>query len=191
VRIEPFAPPLVCPQLIGRDLVLGAIEICLNQARGGQGQVFLVGGEAGVGKSRLVAEVCAHARSEGFMVLAGYCAEQDLSSPYAPLRELLRRGFMQQPLPAQAADLDPLTRELAQLLPGIVPLPAGLESPPTDDPETRKHRLFGAIIHYFARLAVQQPLLLLLEDLHWSDDSTLALLAMSPATPPRSRCSCS
>jgi predicted ATPase/DNA-binding CsgD family transcriptional regulator len=176
VHIEPFAPPLVCPQLIGRDLILEAIEICLNQARGGQGQVFLVGGEAGVGKSRLVAEVCARARSEGFVVLAGYCAEQELSSPYAPLRELLRRGFMQQPLPAQAADLDPLTRELAQLLPGIVPLPAGLESPPKDDPETRKHRLFGAIIHYFARLAAQQPLLLLLEDLHWSDDSTLAFL---------------
>jgi predicted ATPase len=92
VGTEPFAPPLVCPQLIGREPILAAIEKRVNEARNGQGQLFLIAGEAGIGKSRLVAEISARARSEGFLMLAGYCAEQELSSPYAPLRELLGRG---------------------------------------------------------------------------------------------------
>jgi DNA-binding CsgD family transcriptional regulator len=173
---ELIAPPLVCPQLIGREPILATIEARLNEARSGQGQFVLITGEAGIGKSRLVAEISARALAGGFLALAGYCVEQDVSSPYAPLRGLLRSSFIQHPLPIHAADLDPLSRELIQLLPGIVPLPADLDRLAEHDPEARQQRLFGALMHYFAHLAAQQPLLLLVEDLHWSDDSTRAFL---------------
>src|SRR5262245_41163041 len=86
----PFNPLLICPALIGRAPHLEVLDRLLTLAASGHGQIALVTGEAGVGKSRLAAEMETHAVAQGFAVLRGRCFEPDRSLPFAPLLDLLR-----------------------------------------------------------------------------------------------------
>ena len=85
-----FTKPIICPILIGRTPVLTNLQSLMDQVRGGQGQVVLLSGEAGIGKSRLVTEAKIYASAQGFLLLQGNCFPTDLSYPYAPLLDLLR-----------------------------------------------------------------------------------------------------
>ncbi len=76
------------PVLIGRQPYLEQLTLLLAQAQRGHGQVALVTGEAGLGKSRLLAEASQWAREAGWLVLQGNCFEQDRTLPYAPLLDL-------------------------------------------------------------------------------------------------------
>jgi SAM-dependent methyltransferase len=169
-----ISTPIRCPILVGRSESFRALRRLLDATRRGHGQLALIPGAAGVGKSRLVAEIAADAANTGFLVLQGSCFEQDRSSPYAPLLDLLRAQFVPR-IPLGAADLDPATRELFRLLPGIAP-PPDLVADNTIDPETHKQRLIAALGDHFASLADSQPLLLVFEDLPWSDDGSLEQL---------------
>src|SRR2546425_851594 len=86
----PFDPLLICPALIGRAPQLETLDRLLTQTASGHGQIALIVGGAGVGKSRLVAEMETHAVAQGFAVLRGRCFEPDRTLPYAPLLDLLR-----------------------------------------------------------------------------------------------------
>jgi predicted ATPase len=85
----PFATPLVCPLLLAREPQLAALDTLVAQACAGHGRTVLVTGEAGVGKSRLVAEVQAQAEQHGVGLIQGRCFEPDRVLPYAPLLDLL------------------------------------------------------------------------------------------------------
>ncbi|HLJ81534.1 MAG TPA: AAA family ATPase, partial [Ktedonobacterales bacterium] len=172
----PSGIPVRCPLLVGRAAHLEALRRLLDAANGRNGQMALISGEAGVGKSRLTAEIAAKAMTEGFFVLQGRCFEQDASSPYAPLIDLLRSQFASHTLPARVADLEPAARELLLLLPGIFPPPRDLVMEPAIDPEAHQQRLVAALSHHLFGLADHQPLLLVLEDLQWSDDASLEIL---------------
>jgi len=168
----PAGTPIICPVLVGRAPQLEALGRRLEQVRDGRGQVLLVSGEAGLGKSRLVAELEAQAVKLGFRILHGSCFEPDCSFPYAPLLDLLRTLFATRSAAVvQAAG--PCAAELTALLPE---LPAGLpELSPSvlGATELDRPRLFHALARFFGRLAAAQPLLLVLEDAHWSDDASL------------------
>jgi predicted ATPase len=86
----PFQTALVCPLLLAHEPQLAALDSMLTQAREGHGRTVLVSGEAGVGKSRLVAEVQVHAQQHGVVLIQGRCFEPDRVLPYAPLLDLLR-----------------------------------------------------------------------------------------------------
>src|SRR5438093_11114250 len=111
-----FSAPIICPITIGRISERDALSDLIVRTRSGQGQVALVSGEAGIGKSRLVAEVKAKAASEDFLLLQGTCFQMDSSYPYAPLLDLLRTSVATIPL---AADPDPIVLEFARLLPEL------------------------------------------------------------------------
>ena len=81
----PFHQPVVCPILIGRSAELTALQECIEAAARGQGGVVLLSGEAGIGKSRLVAELQRFAAAQDFQLLGGQCFPTDRSCPYAPL----------------------------------------------------------------------------------------------------------
>ncbi|HEV8192975.1 MAG TPA: AAA family ATPase, partial [Ktedonobacterales bacterium] len=81
----PFHKSVVCPVLIGRVNDLVALQALVDQAKRGQGQIVLLAGEAGIGKSRLVAEVKTYGNAQGFLPLLGQCFPTDRSCPYAPL----------------------------------------------------------------------------------------------------------
>src|SRR5437588_6174196 len=161
--------PIVCPVLIGRAADLTAIHMLIDQAKQGIGQVALVSGEAGIGKSRLVAEGKTYALAQGFRLLQGNCFPGDVSCPYAPLLELLRSHFASQSRTEIAIELKPFAREFAQLIPDLVPpLPDSAPTSPLTPlaPEQEKRRIFEALTRWFTGLAAKQPVLLIIEDVH-------------------------
>lgn len=113
----PFDPLLICPALIGRAPHLETPDRLLTLAASGHGQIALVAGEAGVGKSRLVAEIEKHAIAQGYAVLRGRCFEADRSLPYAPLLDLLRVDLPAYTPEAIAPALGPVAAQLVGLLP--------------------------------------------------------------------------
>ncbi len=94
---SPLNRPLVCPIVVGRVPYLAALDAQIEAARSAEGQVLFVTGEAGIGKSRLVAEARARAAARRMLVLAGRCFEPDHTFPYAPLLDLLRTYLAAQP----------------------------------------------------------------------------------------------
>src|SRR5260370_442308 len=99
----------MCPVFIGRASERDALFRLIDRTRSGQGSVALVCGEAGIGKSRLIAEAKAEASAPGFLLLQGSCFQVDSSYPYAPLLDLLRASAV--PTPDAP---DPIVLEFAQ-----------------------------------------------------------------------------
>ena len=118
-----FHQPVVCPVLIGRTPDLALLQLSLEQVKSGKGQVALLCGEAGIGKSRLVAELKNEAFAQGFQLLQGNCFPTDRSFPYAPLLDLLRSIFLTS-FTAQIESLSPLRGE-GKAAHGERPLQAG------------------------------------------------------------------
>jgi predicted ATPase/DNA-binding CsgD family transcriptional regulator len=154
--------------LVGRDTELGQLRDTLKRTRADEPVAVLVGGEAGVGKTRLVEEFRRHAEAEDVRVLVGQClelGEDGLAfAPFAAiLRDLLRRDG--------AAAFAGYEQELARLLPelgGDGPVPASVD--------TNRGHLFEVVSALVERLAAQRPLVLVVEDLHWADRSTRDLI---------------
>jgi DNA-binding CsgD family transcriptional regulator/Flp pilus assembly protein TadD len=168
--------PISSPVLIGRDREQAHLHALIDQVRQGHGQAILLSGEAGIGKSRLAAEGRRQASGQGFLVLQGTCFPTDRSSPYAPLLDLLSSSQTQELLSLSTANPDPLVRELARLFPGLVDRASDDTSLRGIEPEQEKRRLFVALTQFFTGFASKQPVLLLVEDLHWSDEMSLQFL---------------
>ncbi len=171
--------PIVCPILIGRAADLTALQALVDQAKRGEEQVALISGEAGIGKSRLVAETKTYAANQGFLLLQGNCFQADRAFPYAPILDLLHSCFSGSSPQTRHRDLAPFAQELSQFLPDVTPLipeSTPLVIPSAPDPHQEKRRLFALLLHFFTQQTTHQPLLFIVEDLHWSDDTSLELL---------------
>ncbi|MDQ1725812.1 MAG: hypothetical protein QOG52_2840, partial [Frankiaceae bacterium] len=174
---------LVSPLLVGRSAEMAVLEAALSRAAGGDPAVVIVGGEAGVGKSRVLVEFTDVATAAGGRVLAGQCVEVGGDgTPFAPVVDMLRTLARTTP----AAELEELLgrgkRELARLLPELDPDPGSPAAyPPAGDSGTSA-QMFELLLGLFARLSVRQPLVLVLEDLHWADQSTLDFFAFLART---------
>jgi DNA-binding CsgD family transcriptional regulator len=160
--------------LVGRAEELAALDAAFEPVREGRPSTVLIGGEAGIGKSRLVGEFGMRARAAAAArVVYGYCLELSADGlPFAPftgiLRDLVRdlgADGVAALLPGQGA------RELARLLPE-------LGEPGVDaDPAEARARMFEQVLALFEHLAESGPLVVVIEDAHWSDRSTRDLLA--------------
>jgi len=161
----------VSGQLIGRERELARLVALLDQAAAGEPIVALVSGDAGIGKTRLIAELAVRAERD-FTVLSGRCAELGDSVPYLPLADALRNATTG---PSAAA---PLLDALAArpVLGRLLPDRAGAGQPGADLPGMAKQQLFGAVLGMLAEVAADRPVLLILEDLHWADRSTRDLV---------------
>src|SRR5258708_31217561 len=157
---------------VGREAELSHLLSVLDSAAAGRPVVTLISGDAGVGKTRLVTELAARARDRGFTVLSGRCAELGDAVPYLPLADALRDAT-NRPSPGGAL-LDALAARpvLSRLLPDRDDSqPAG-----GDVPGLVQQQLFGAVLGLLTELAGAAPVLLVLEDLHWADQSTRHLV---------------
>ncbi|HJZ46222.1 MAG TPA: AAA family ATPase [Roseiflexaceae bacterium] len=166
-----FAQPVVCPVLIGRAGAVAALEQLIDALATPRSQMLLISGDAGIGKSRLVGEAKTYANARGATVFQGACFPQDQTCPFAPLLDLVRANFAD-----PAGDLAPFAHELYPLLPDLLPPPTTIIPAPATDSEQQKHRLFAALARLILRGAVQRPLVLIIEDLHWSDPASLDFL---------------
>jgi predicted ATPase len=159
--------------LVGRAGQLSALDDALAGVARGSPSAVLVGGEAGVGKSRLVNEFAERSRGNGARVLTGGCLELGADGlPFAPFTSVLRTlvrdlgaDGVAELLPGGAA------RELARLLPEF-----GEAAGPGEAGEARA-RLFEQMLILFEQLAERDPVVLVIEDAHWADRSTRDLLA--------------
>jgi len=166
----------VTPIIVGRTEELSQLGATLAAVQGGAGRCVLVSGEAGIGKSRLIAEIRARAIGNGFTTLEGRCFEQDRSFPYAPLMDMLRPFLAQEPVSDRLNGLGPLAHELVKLLPELAAHLSVSQPTPPLEAEVEKRRLFEAMKTLFLRQAEARPLLFIVEDLHWSDQASLEFL---------------
>ena len=173
----PVAGRVSSPIFVGRGLELDRMAVALDDAAGGRSQLLLVGGEAGVGKTRFVEEVVRRARERGGRTLVGGCVEFGGSGlPFLPITEALRSLTVGLE-PAQVDDLlGPRRSELDWLLPERGQAPEAERGHGLTG-DSAQWRLFDAFLGLLGQLAVDQPILLAVEDLHWADQSTLDLLA--------------
>jgi predicted ATPase len=168
-------------RFVGRAEELALLGELLGRAAGGEPLVALVGGEAGVGKTRLVERLAATAGEQGVRVLRGGCVplgEEGL--PFAPVTDALR-GLAGDLDPAElAAVAGPARADLARLVPGLAwGADAAADAGAAD---AGQGRLFALLLGMVERLAAEAPLLWVMEDLHWADRSTRDLVAFFAAS---------
>jgi DNA-binding CsgD family transcriptional regulator len=156
---------------VGRQSELRRLLRLLDAAAAAEPAQALVSGDAGVGKTRLVAELAGAAAERGFTVLSGRCAELGDSIPYLPLADALRAATTGPAAGEALLEAIEARPVLGRLLPD-----RGGEQPPADLPGLAQQQLFGAVLGMLAELAARRPVLLVLEDLHWADRSTRDLV---------------
>ena len=160
---------MTSPVFVGRATEIDALGDALDRAADGRPAFAFIGGESGVGKTRLLREFEARARARGARVLLGQCLELGGAQiPYAPLVGALRplaRGLQREETEA----LPTATRNaLADLLPEL----GGTGTRDDEEPRARQGRLFEALLTLLDALGREQPVLLAVEDLHWADGGT-------------------
>ena len=160
---------------VGRGPELEALMHAWKDASLGEGRVVLIGGEPGVGKTRLAAELASIAASEDATVLYGRC-DEDLGIPYQPWVEVVRHVIAHESREFLVDLIARFGRELAHLVPDLAQNVGDLSAAPPGDPDAERYLLFGAVAGFIARLCSDNPVLLVLEDLHWADKPTLLLL---------------
>ncbi|MGH2727516.1 MAG: AAA family ATPase, partial [Actinomycetota bacterium] len=173
---ELTAPMLGKTRFVGRDSERADIRRFVEAAASGHGALLMIGGEPGVGKTRMTEEVAEEAASRGMMALVGHCHETEAPLPYAPVVEILEttiRGVSRETLLEAFGDAAP---ELARILPELRRLLPDLPPPLELPPEQERRYLFNCFAEFLERASHMQPLLFVLEDLHWADESTLLLL---------------
>ncbi len=160
---------------VGRDVERSLMERSRSALRAGAQQVVLVSGEPGIGKSRLASLAAHGAHGEGFAVLWGACSEE-LAVPYEPwiavcsqLVEHAPAELLERHVARHGGELARLARDLPRRLPGA-------PEPETSDPETERFLLFSAVSGALVELATSVPVCLVLDDLHWADTQSVALL---------------
>jgi DNA-binding CsgD family transcriptional regulator len=160
------------PVLVGRDEQMAALEAAFATARQGGPSAVLLGGEAGVGKSRLVSEFSQAAAAAGACVLTGGCLELGTDGlPFAPFTTILRGLVHEMGADAVASMLPSrTTRGLARLLPELG------EADTSGDPGEARARLFEEVLGTLQYLAAHSPVVLIIEDAHWADRSSRDLL---------------
>ncbi len=160
---------------VGRDAERASIERSRGRARSGSRQVVLVSGEPGIGKSRLSFLSAHGAHAEGFAVLWGASSEE-LAVPYEPwisvcaqLVEHAPAEVLERHVERHGGELARLTRALARRLPDV-------PEPESSDPETERFLLFSAVAGALVELSEAMPVCLVLDDVHWADSQSVALL---------------
>jgi predicted ATPase/class 3 adenylate cyclase len=173
--------------LVGRDQELALLLDRWERAKDSEGQVVLLAGEPGIGKSRLVHALRERLGSEPRTPLRHYCSPYHTNSAFYPVIGLLERAAGLQRGEPPERQLDTLeamlalavenVQESAPLFADLLAIPTGGRYRPLDlSPQHRKERIFQALLDQVAGLASRQPVLALYEDVHWIDPTTLELL---------------
>ena len=183
----PQAPPVVLEAFpfalaertafVGRESEASAIRAVIDRALTGQGSLIMLWGAPGVGKTRLAMEMAAYASRIGFRCAVGRCSEGDEPLPYGPCVEIIESNL------SKSTSLDDYLRQwggdaalLAQIAPSLRRSFPEIPEPIELLPAQQRRYLFQSVSEALSRSALKHPYLYVFEDLHWADDSMLALL---------------
>ena len=161
---------------VGRQREMGELKACLEDALSGRGRLVTLVGEPGIGKTRTALELATYAGLRQAQVLWGRCYEEQGAPPYWPWVQAIRSYVrdvdpeqLRSEMGAGAADIGQVVSDVRDRLPG-------LEAPPELEPEQARFRLFDSITAFLKNAGRRQPLVLVLDDLHWADHPSLLLL---------------
>ena len=187
-RFEAFHSGVLTP-LVGREQELSLLLERWSRAEEGEGQIVLLSGEPGIGKSRIVRALREHLKDEPYTPLTNYCSPYHINSALHPVVGLLERAaHFDRDDPAEVK-LDKLETLLAQggtqdqdavpLFANLLSIPTGSRFPTLDlQPSRMKQRTLEVLLEQLSGLARREPVLAIYEDVHWADPSTLELLGL-------------
>ncbi len=160
---------------IGRDRELEHLHKKWVQVLAGQRRLVLLAGEAGIGKTRLASEFARIVHAEGATILFGH-TDEEVTLPYQLFVEALRHYVINCPLDVLRIQMEPVGAELNTLIPEIQGCLPERPHLPQADPDIERHHLFSAFATLLVEASRTRPIVLLLDDLHWTDKETLLLL---------------
>jgi serine/threonine protein kinase/tetratricopeptide (TPR) repeat protein len=168
--------PLYRRVFVGREQELKQLQSAFDSALSGRGALAMVVGEPGIGKTAVWEQLATYVTLRGGLTLTGHCYEEgSLSLPYLAFVEALRSYATSRPPEELRAQLGTAASDLARIVSEVRERLA-VEPRPPGDPEEDRWRLLQAVSGFLRNAAAVQPLLLVLEDLHWADQGTLDLL---------------
>jgi DNA-binding CsgD family transcriptional regulator len=167
---------LVTAPFVGRAGELAALAADLDAAVAGRGGVVLLGGEPGIGKTRLAEELAAQAAERDVLVLWGRCWEGAGAPAFWPWVQVVRAYVQASDPAALRHDLGAGAADIAQVVAAVRDRLPDVPTPPPVEPEAARFRLFDSLAAFLRAAAARRPLLLILDDLHWADAPSLALL---------------
>ena len=161
---------------VGRRDERAELLALADRARAGHGTLVLLGGEPGVGKTRLVDEVVAAGLDRGLVAHTGHCYEARGDLPYMPWVEIIEAAARRVRPAALLETFGDAAPELARVVPELRRLVPQIPAPLPLPPDQQRRYTFATIGAHVVRVARRRPQLYVLEDLHWADESTLLFL---------------
>ena len=161
---------------VGRQREMAELRGALDDVLSARGQMVMLSGEAGIGKTRLAQELARQAQERDVRVLWGWCYEGEGAPSYWPWVDSLQTYFQGMEPGLLRKQLGSGAAPIGEIIPEVLEILDGLEPAPQMEPDQARFRLFDAITGFLKRASEDSPLLLVLDDLHWADRPTLLLL---------------
>ena len=162
---------------VGRQHEMGELKATLEDALSGRGRMVSLAGDPGIGKTRTSQELATYAGLRGAQVLWGRCYEEQGVPPYWPWVQIVRSYVrereadqLRSEMGSGARDIAEIVPEVSQRIPDLPPAPA------LGDPEQARFRLFDSVTSFLKSASRKQPLVVVLDDMHWADMPSLLLL---------------
>ena len=161
---------------VGRERELEETRALLEDALGGRGHLLLLTGEPGIGKTRTAEELATYAQVRGAQVHWGRCHEADGAPAYWPWSEAIRSYVRDADPVGLAWQLGREAADVAQIVPELRDVVPDIGEVPELEPEQARFRLFDSVGTFLRGASQSRPLMLILDDLHWADESSLLML---------------
>ena len=161
---------------VGRQREMDQLQAGLEDAFSGRGRLLMLMGEPGIGKTRTAEQLATYARLRDAQVLWGRCHAGEGAPPYWPWVQIIRSYVHDHDAEALATEMGPGAADIAQVVSEVRERLPDLPIAPAADPEQARFRLFDSISTFLRNAGNRQPLVLILDDLHWADKPSLLLL---------------
>lgn len=172
---------------VGREREMAELRASVDAATTGHGRIVMLAGEPGIGKTRTAQELAAYAETMGAQVWWGSCYEQQGAPPYWPWVQPIRSYIQRTDPDSLGAQMGPGAADIGEIISEVRDKLPGLGLVPPLQPEQARFRLFDSISRFLKNLAEAQPLMLVLDDLHWADQPSLLLLEFLVSQLPNSK----